>query len=79
MMYFVMAALGAAVGWYIKQYMNAPMSMPLCVVIGIAGGLVGGAIATLFSFAAVIMFQLILAGVGAFFLVYFVQRFLKKG
>lgn len=77
MIYLVMAAAGAAVGWYASKYMGMPYGMALCIVIGIVGGLIGGAIATLFTFAAVILFKVLLAAIGAYMLMMLVQRYVK--
>ena len=78
MMYLLMAIVGAAVGWYAFTKLGVSMNMWICIALGAVGGLIGGAIASLLSFAAVILFQLMLAAVGAYLLVYFIKGFLQK-
>lgn len=75
MMYVIMAVIGAAVGWYLKQADRIKLDMIWSIALGAAGGLVGGFIATLLSAFAVVLFKLLLAAIGAYFAVYFVQRF----
>lgn len=78
MWYLVMAIIGALVGWYAYTKLGVSMNMWMCIALGAVGGLIGGAIATLFSFAAVILFKLIVAAAGAYLLVYFARGFLEK-
>lgn len=78
MTYLLMAIVGALVGWFTVQYMGLKVSMLQGVALGIVGGLIGGAIATLLSFAAVILFKLLLTLGGAYMLIYIMQRYLNK-
>lgn len=73
--YIVMAVLGAAVGWYLPTYTDKKLDMPVSIGLGIVGGLLGGLIATLLSSFAVVIFKLLMAVIGAYFLLYGVKRY----
>ena len=74
----VVIALGAVVGWLASSMMGSKLSLLWCIGLGIAGALVGSLIARLFSFAAVTLFRLLLAVVGACLVIYFVQKVQEK-
>lgn len=77
MMYLIMALIGAAAGFFVVRYMDYKISLVVAIAAGVVGGLLGGLIGSLLSFAAVILFKLVMALAGAYLVIKIAQRYMK--
>lgn len=77
MMYILLAILGGAAGWYLAKFTDIKVNQYVAIGAGALGGLLGTLLGTWFSFAAVILFKILLALIFAYILVKVAQKYFK--